>query len=152
MIDVTKVMSQFLHTWHADDINMWQCLVMEKTFNQLREKTTDFVWSKVCIPLPFIVQSKFEFELMYDHDNGFHTLMAHLVEPDRKYKGDMQHKMIKIQDLELTVASDIRGVVVGNLHSSLYSICFIVIINGRNTSITTTITVGSCVLRRQWFT
>ena len=56
----------------------------------------DFVWSKVCIPLLFIVQLKFEFEFVYDHDDGFCVLMIHLVEPDRKYKGGMQLKMIQI--------------------------------------------------------
>ena len=89
------VTSQFLHSWHADDINMQQCLAMEKAFNQLTEKAMDFAWSKVCIPLPFIVQSKFEFELVYDH-NGSSALTIHLVKPDRKYKGGMQHKMIQI--------------------------------------------------------
>ena len=45
----------------------------------------DFAWSKVSIPLPFTVQSKFDFGFVYDH----------LIEPDRKYKGGMQHKMIQ---------------------------------------------------------
>ena len=31
----------------------------------------DLVWSKVSIPLLFIVQSKFNFEFIYDHNNGF---------------------------------------------------------------------------------
>ena len=57
---------------------------------------TDFVWSKVSIPLLFIVQSKFDFEFVYDHDNGFCTLMILLMESDRKYKGGMKHKMIQI--------------------------------------------------------
>ena len=35
---------------------------------------------------PFIVQLKFEFEFIYDHDNGFCALMIHPNEPDRKYK------------------------------------------------------------------
>ena len=87
MTDVMKLLSQFLHTWHADNINMQQPLVMEKALDQLREKAMDFVWSKICIPLPFVVQSKFDFEFIYDPDNGFHVLMIHLVEPDRKYKG-----------------------------------------------------------------
>ena len=93
---------------------------MEKVFPQLKEKEMASVWSKVSILLPFIVLSKFEF--MYDHENGFQALMIHLVEPDRKYKGGMQHKMIQILELELTVASDIGGVVGGNLHNSLFSI------------------------------
>ena len=96
MTDVMKLLSQFSDTWHRDDTNMWQCLVMEKAFNQLKEKGTDFVCLKVSIPFPFIVQSKFDFEFVYDHDNGFCMLMIHLVEPDRKYEGGMQHKMIQI--------------------------------------------------------
>ena len=64
MTYVMKLLSQILGTWHADDISMQRCLVMEKAFNQLKEKATDFVWSKVCIPLPFIVQLKFEFEFI----------------------------------------------------------------------------------------
>ena len=96
MMDVTKLLSQFLHTWHVDNLNMWQCLAMEKAFDQLKEKETDFVWSKVSIPLPFIVQSKFKFKFIYDHDNGFCVVMIHLVKPDRKDEGGMQHKMIQI--------------------------------------------------------
>ena len=96
MTDVIKLLSQFLDTWRGDNINMWQCLAMEKAFNQLKEKAMDFVWLKVSIPLPFIVQSKFDFEFIYDHDNRFCALMMHLMEPDRKYKGGMQHKMIQI--------------------------------------------------------
>ena len=94
--DVMKLLSQFLHTWHGDDINMQEHLVMEKAINKLKEKAMDFVWSKVSIPLPFIVQSKFNFELIYDHDNGFCILIIHLVEPGRKYEGGMQHKIIQI--------------------------------------------------------
>ena len=61
MTDETKLLSQFPHEWHVDDLNMWQHLVMEKSFTQLKGKETDFVWSKVSILLPFIVQSKFKF-------------------------------------------------------------------------------------------
>ena len=96
IMDVMKLLSQFPHTWHVDDIIMQQHLVREKAINQLREKAMDFIWSMVSIPLPFIVQSKFNFEFIYDHDNRFCTLMIHLVEPDRKYKGGMQHRMIQI--------------------------------------------------------
>ena len=66
MMDVMKLLSQFWGTWHADDINMWQHLAVEKSFKQLWEKAMDFVWSKACILLPFIVQSKFDFEFIYD--------------------------------------------------------------------------------------
>ena len=62
----------------------------------LKEKETDFVWLKVSVLLPFIVQSKFKFEFIYDHENGFCALMIHLVQPGRKYEGGMQHKMIQI--------------------------------------------------------
>ena len=47
-------------------------------------------------PLPFIVQWKLKFEFIYDHDNGFCTLMIHLIEPNRKYEGGMQCKLIQI--------------------------------------------------------
>ena len=77
-------------------MNMQQHLAMEKAFNQLKQKATDFFWSKVCIPLPFIVQPVFEFEFFYNHENGFHMLMIDLIESDRKYKGGTQHKMIQI--------------------------------------------------------
>ena len=100
-MDVTKLLSQFPDTWHGDDISMWQHLAMEKAFNLLKEKAMDFVWSKVSMPLPFMVQLKFNFEFIYNHDNGFCTLMIHLIEPDRKY------------------VSDIGGVMVGQLYSSL---------------------------------
>ena len=33
MTDVIKLLSQLLDTWHGDNINMWQCLAMEKAFN-----------------------------------------------------------------------------------------------------------------------
>ena len=42
MTDVMKLLRQFLDTWHGDDINMWQCLAMEKAFNLLKEKATGF--------------------------------------------------------------------------------------------------------------
>ena len=51
MMDVMKLLSQFLHKWYADDINMQQHLAMKKAFNQLRKKASDFVWSKVCTPI-----------------------------------------------------------------------------------------------------
>ena len=51
MMDVTKLLSQFPCTWHVDDLNMQQHLVMEKAFNQLKKKEMDFVWSKVSILL-----------------------------------------------------------------------------------------------------
>ena len=35
MMDVTKLLSQFPCTWHVDDLNMQQHLVMKKAFNQL---------------------------------------------------------------------------------------------------------------------
>ena len=51
MMDVMKLLIQFLHKWFADDINMQQHLAMKKAFNQLRKKASEFVWSKVCIPI-----------------------------------------------------------------------------------------------------
>ena len=93
MTDVMKLVSQFPHTWRVDDLSMQQYLAMDKAFNQLKKKAMDFVWSKVSILLPFIVQSKFDFEFVYDHDNGIHALMIHLVVP---HKGGMQYKMIQI--------------------------------------------------------
>ena len=86
MTDVTKLLHQFMYEWHVEDLSMQQCLAMEKTFTLLKEKETDFVWSKVSIPLLFFVQSMFEFEFIYDHENGFWALMIHLVKPDRKHK------------------------------------------------------------------
>ena len=56
----------------------------------------DLVWLKVNVMLPFNVQSKFDYELMFDHDNGFQALMGYLTEPDRKYEGGMKHKMLKL--------------------------------------------------------
>ena len=73
----------------------------------------DFMWSKMSIPLPFHVQSKFKFEFVFNHDNKFHTLMIHLTEPDRKYGGGMQHKMIWLLDLVGSVVSNSGEVVVG---------------------------------------
>ena len=69
-------------------------LALEKAFKQLREKVMDFMWSKVSIPLLFHAQSKFHFNFIFDHDNRFHALMIHLTEPDQKYEGGMQRKMI----------------------------------------------------------
>ena len=88
MTDVMKLLSQFLCTWHVDNLDIGQCLVMERAFDQLRGKEMDFVWSKVSIPLSFIVQSKFEFKFMYDHDSGFHIPLS------QAYNGGMRHKMI----------------------------------------------------------
>ena len=85
MTDVTKLLSQFPNTWHGDDINRWQHLAMERAFNQFKEKVMDFVWSKVSIPLLFIVQSKFDFEFVYEHDNGFHMLMILLKNPYSRF-------------------------------------------------------------------
>ena len=53
----------------------------------------DLIRSKVCIPLPCLVQLKFEFEFVYDHNNGFHMLMIYLIEPDKKYKGGRTHTL-----------------------------------------------------------
>ena len=50
---------------------MRERLAMEKAFNQLRGKVSEFVWSKVSILLPFHVQSKFDFDCILDSDNGF---------------------------------------------------------------------------------
>ena len=96
MTDVMMLLSQFQNGWHSDNINMWKKLALEKAFNQLQEKATDFIWSKVSLQLPFPVQSKFDFKCIYDWDNGFPTFMIHLVEPDRKYEGCMQHKMVHL--------------------------------------------------------
>ena len=87
----------------------------------------DVVWSKVSIPLLFIVQSKFDFEFVYDHDNGFHMLMIHLIELDLKYEGSMQDKIIQIKDLVLRVASNIGGEVVGQLCISLQAIFHLIV-------------------------
>ena len=84
---------------------MQKRLVLENAFNQFREKAADFIWSKLSITLPFYVQSKYDFEFIFDQDNGFHALMIHLIKADRKYEGAMQHKMIQLQYLGLTVAS-----------------------------------------------
>ena len=96
MMDVTKLLGQFTCEWYVEDLDMWLHLAMEKAFTQLKVNQTDFIWSKVSIPLLFIFQSEFEFEFIYDYENGFWALMIHLVKPDQKYEGGMQHKMIQL--------------------------------------------------------
>ena len=74
-------MTQFMTSWHREEATRKR-LALEKAFNQLRETATNFMWSKVSIPLPFQVQSKFNFDFIFDHENRFHTSMIHLMEPN----------------------------------------------------------------------
>ena len=96
MMDVNVLLDQFPDKWHVDDRNTRRRLALERAFNNLREKETDYVKSQVQIKLPFEVQSKFEFEFVYSRENGFRALMVYLTEPDRKYEGGMKHKMVEL--------------------------------------------------------
>ena len=116
------MLGQLMTAWHGDNTNIQKWLALEKAFNQLREKAMDFMWCKMSIPLPFPVQSKFDFEfvLIMTMLNGFCALMIHLTEPDRQYKGGMEHEMIHLYNLVGSVASTTGGVMVGKLHSYFY--------------------------------
>ena len=100
MTNVKLLLSQFLMSWYREKSNIGKWLAMEKAFNQLKEKATEFVWSNVSIPLPFKVQSKLDFDFIFDCNDGFCALMIHLTEPDPKYEGGMQHKMIHFHDTD----------------------------------------------------
>ena len=93
MMDVKLLLSQFMMRWHREESSMRKRLALETAFNQLREKATNFMLSNVSILLPSHVQSKFNFDFVFNHDNRFHALMIHLREP---YEGGMQHKMIQM--------------------------------------------------------
>ena len=58
MTDVKMLLGQFATSWHQDDIDMQKRLALEKTFNQLREKATGFVWSKAASPYCFMCSLK----------------------------------------------------------------------------------------------
>ena len=83
-------------------------LALEKALNQLREKVTNFVWSKVSIPLSFHVQSNFDFNFVFDHDNRFHTLMIHLTEPEIGSTNAAQNDPV-VGSLELLIAPKLEG-------------------------------------------
>ena len=80
MTNIKLLLSQFLISLHRKESNTRKQLALEKAFNQLKEKVTNFVWSMVSIPLPFKVQLTFDFDFIFDHNNGFHTWMIHLME------------------------------------------------------------------------
>ena len=68
MTDVKSLLSQFMMSWQREESNISKRLALEKAFNQFREKVTDFMWSKGYIPLPFHVQSSFDFKSILDMD------------------------------------------------------------------------------------
>ena len=97
--DVNSLLSKFLDIWHTSDENM-KHLALEKSLNQLHQHEEDLVWSKVEVALPFVVQSYFDYKLLYDGMNGFHALV-HLKEPNHKDKGGMTYKTVLLMDYEV---------------------------------------------------
>ena len=71
-------------------------LALEDAMNQMQKRGTDFVRSKFSLTLPFMVQSRFDYEFMYDTTNGFRALLISLHEPDAKFEGGMKHKMVRL--------------------------------------------------------
>ena len=65
MTDVKLLLSQFMMSWHREETNIRKQLALEKAFNQLKEKATDLMWSKLRIPLPFQVQSKLNLDFIF---------------------------------------------------------------------------------------
>ena len=94
--DVGELLKQFSQEWMEKDENIRKKLALEDAFNQLKEKQTDFVRSKFVLSLPFAVQSKFDYEFLFDTINGFRALMVFLDEPDAKFEGGMRHKMVAL--------------------------------------------------------
>ena len=94
--DVGELLKQFSQEWMEKDENIHKKLALEDAFNQLKEKQTDFVRSKFVLSLPFAVQSKFDYEFLFDTINGFRALMVFLDKPDAKFEGGMRHKMVAL--------------------------------------------------------
>ena len=90
-------LTQHMHReWHVEEKNLRMKLALEDAMNQMRKRETDFVRSKFSLSLPFMVQSRFDYEFMYDTTNGFRALLISLHEPDAQFEGGMKHKMVRL--------------------------------------------------------